>query len=418
MEAVSRPYLPRLVDPLIAELFDQLPALMLVGPRATGKTTTAARHVTSVVRLDQAAQALVFEADPDAALSRFAEPILLDEWQSVPGVLGAVKRAVDTDPRPGRFLLTGSVRAELDAPTWPGTGRVVRIDMTGLSVREYQKDFSGTSFLDRLIEGGIAALTAPSNDLDIGGYLDLAFRSGFPYPALSTSGYARRSWLESYVEQLITRDVRALGENHRDPQRLRRYLEAVALNTAGVVQHKTLYEAAEIDRQTADAYDRLLRDLLVLDVMPAWTTNRLKRLTRYPKRYLVDPALATGILGLDTSGALRDGDLLGRLLDTFVVAQLRAELPMCKARVRIHHLRQEHGRHEVDLVAEIGARQVIGIEVKAHAAPRLDAARHLVWLAEQLGDRFVAGVVLHTGPHIYELAPDIVAAPISTLWAG
>ncbi len=106
-------------------------AVLLVGPRATGKTTTARRLSASVVRLDRPAEAAAFLADPDAALARLTEPVLLNEWQAVPDVLGAVKRAVDDDPRPGRFLLTGSVLADLDAATWPGTGRLVRLAMYG-----------------------------------------------------------------------------------------------------------------------------------------------------------------------------------------------------------------------------------------------------------------------------------------------
>lgn len=127
-------YVTRLVDKMLTELMDELPAIMLIGPRATGKTTTARRHATSVVRLDQPAEATAFVADPDSALQGFDEPLLLDEWQVVPGVLGAVKRAVDDDFRPGRFLLTGSVRADLNAATWPGTGRVVRVALHGMIV--------------------------------------------------------------------------------------------------------------------------------------------------------------------------------------------------------------------------------------------------------------------------------------------
>ena len=111
-------YLPRLVDSVLRELLAELPAVLVVGPRAAGKTTTAARHAVSLVRLDRPAEAAAFHADPDAALASFDEPVVLDEWQEVPTVLGAVKRAVDTGPRPGRFLLTGSVRADIEAETW------------------------------------------------------------------------------------------------------------------------------------------------------------------------------------------------------------------------------------------------------------------------------------------------------------
>src|SRR6266508_6931241 len=116
-------YTPRAVDPLIDRLLTELPALFIVGPRAAGKTTTAARYARTVVQLDREAEAVAFRADPDAALRGLPEPVLLDEWQVVPGVLGAVKRAVDEDPRPGRFLLTGSVRGDLDQEMCPGTGR-------------------------------------------------------------------------------------------------------------------------------------------------------------------------------------------------------------------------------------------------------------------------------------------------------
>src|SRR5262249_15609305 len=100
--AVDDHYVPRLVDELITDLLTEFPALSLVGPRASGKTTTVAGHAGSVIGLDQPREAAVVEADPDAALRDRAEPVLIDEWQLVPSVLGAVKRAVDTtDELPG-----------------------------------------------------------------------------------------------------------------------------------------------------------------------------------------------------------------------------------------------------------------------------------------------------------------------------
>jgi uncharacterized protein len=104
------------------------------------------------------------------------------------------------------------------------------------------------------------------------------------------------------------------------------------------------------------------------------------------------------------------------MLDTFVVAQLRAETVVAESEPRLYHLRTEAGRHEVDVVAELGGERIIGIEIKAAAAPSTGDARHLRWLQEELGDRFVRGVVLHTGPRLYELSDGIVAAPIAALW--
>jgi len=161
----------------------------------------------------------------------------------------------------------------------------------------------------------------------------------------------------------------------------------------------------------------LLVNLQVVEALPAWTSNRLKRLTLSPKRYLIDPALMAGIVGVTESAVLGDGDLLGRVLDTFVAAQLRPEAQVAEHRVRLYHLRQEHGRHEIDLLVELGAERLIGVEVKAESAPDASSARHLRWLRDELGDRFLCGVVLHTGPTAFSLGDRITAAPISTLWA-
>lgn len=408
------PYCQRLVDPFVDEFFTQLSALMMIGPRAAGKTTSAARRAASTVRLDREAEAIAFAGDPDAALRDLPEPVLLDEWQAVPGVLGAVKRAVDTDPRPGRFLLTGSVRAELENAVWPGTGRLVRVAMYPMTVREILGRSDASSFFDRLADGGELSVAADPPDLR--GYVELALRSGFPEAALRLDGQPRQAWLESYLEDLLTHDVEAAEAGRRDKQRLGRYFEAYALGSAGVTDRKTIYDAAEVNKATAVAYEDLLESLLVAEAVPAWRSNRLKRLVHQPKRYLIDPALIAAALRTEVAGVMRDGDLLGRVLDTFVAAQLRPELAVSASRPRLHHLRTEQGRHEVDLLAELAGGRLVGIEVKASASPTGRDARHLVWLRDELGERFAGGVVLHTGPHLYELGEKILAAPICALW--
>ncbi|MGQ0715941.1 MAG: ATP-binding protein [Pseudonocardiales bacterium] len=413
---MSSRYVPRLADELIADLLAEFPALLLVGPRASGKTTTAIRHARSVIRLDEPREAAVVEADPDAALRDRAEPVLIDEWQLVPSVLGAVKRAVDAAPRPGRFIVTGSVRGRLDSPTWPGTGRLIEVDIGALTMREIiGGELRRAPFLLRIASDGIAGLRAPAEPPDLRDYIELTLQGGFP-DLLGRTERGRMLWSRSYLDQLFTRDIDQL-DGRRDPGRLRRFFEAYALNTAGVVPLATLHKAAEIDRKTAEAYEGLLRDLFVIDAVPAWSSNRLKRLVRSPKRYVVDPGLVAGALQLTVDAVLRDGDLFGRLLDTFVFAQLRGELQLGFPQLRLYHLRDRNGDHEVDLIAELDAHRLVAIEVKATAAPRLDSARHLIWLRDQLGERFVVGVVLHTGPRVFPLDDRIIAAPVAALWS-
>jgi predicted AAA+ superfamily ATPase len=289
-----------------------------------------------------------------------------------------------------------------------------------MTVRELRGLTKQKSIIDKLIDGD--PLTAPSEPLNLRDYLELLLLGGFPFPALALKDpVARAAWFDSYVDDLLSHDIEQIEEpttRKRDPARLRRYFEAYAVNSGGVCDHKTIYDAAGLNKKTASAYEDLFEKLFVVESVEPWMTNRLSRLTHQPKRYVVDPALACHLLRLDARGILRDGDLTGRLLDTFVMTQLRPEITLSSERVRCYHLRTEGGRQEIDVVLELGGGRVIGIEVKANAAPDADDAKHLVWLRDQLGDRFHAGVVLSSTPRVYGLSDKIVAAPISAIWAA
>ena len=413
MVGVMEDYVPRLVDGLLEEYLAELPAVMVVGPRACGKTTTALRLAKSVVRLDSG-DAAAFRASPDAALRGRPEPVLLDEWQMVPEVLSAVKRAVDTDRRPGRFLITGSNRRDSSDRFWPGTGRVVMVHMQPLTVAE-QIARQSRCFIDRIALGGLPR--APTGRvLDLRDYLTMALRGGFPEPVLKLGERTAQAWLESYADQIVLRDARLHGTSP-DAVRLRQYLEACAVVSGSATHHKKLYDTAGVSRKTAVGYDNLLRDLMVIDHLPAWSTNRLKRLSRTPKRYVVDSGLLGGILRVTVDDVLTSPRLLGSMVETFVMAQLRSEATVAQIRYRLSHLREQDGRREIDIIAELGGGRIIGIEVKSAADIKTQDARHLVWLSQTLGDRFVAGIVLHTGPDTFQLANRIYAAPISSLWA-
>ena len=405
-------YVSRIVDTLLEEYIEEIPAVMVVGPRACGKTTTAIRLVRSVVRLDSD-EAAAFRASPDAALRGREEPVLLDEWQMVPEVLGAVKRTIDADRRPGRFLITGSARTDPGDRFWPLTGRVVMLRMHPMTVAE-QQHRSVRPLVDRIAEddGLEGATGAP---VDLRSYLQLALRGGFPEPALELSDRGARAWLESYADQVALRDARTHGAEP-DAYRLQRYLEAYAINSGRVVQHKTVYDAAGISRKTALSYDALLRDLMVVNELPAWATNRLKRLTRAPKRYMVDSGLLGGILRVGIDDVMASGDLLGTMIETFVIAQLQAQSAVSGTRYRLSHLREYDGRREVDVIAELAGGRVVGMEIKAAAGVGRSDARHLSWLAQTMRERFAGGVVLHTGRDTFELGDRILAAPVSTLW--
>ena len=250
---------------------------------------------------------------------------------------------------------------------------------------------------------------------DLRGYAEMALRGGFPEPALQLPGRIRSQWLADYVEQL-THGPPSRGKGP-DATRLSAFFGAYALNSAGVATDTTLCQAAEINRRTAQAYTKLLGDLGAIAELPSWSSNRLKRLTRAPKRYIADTGLWGAAVGADAALVMSDGDLLGRLIETFVTSQLRAEVDVDPKRPHLHHLRDRDGRHEVDLIADLGVGGVIAIEIKAHSAPSPRDARHLAWLRDQLDNRFLAGVLLHTGPAVFRLTDRVRAVPISAIWS-
>jgi len=407
-------YIPRYIDGALDALLAELPALMLTGPRGCGKTTTALRRAVSVLRLDRPDEAGAFRAAPDAVLAAQSSPVLIDEWQAVPESMGAVKRAVDARPGAGRFLLTGSIRARLDDSGWPGTGRVVPLPMYGLTVGELQHRHHAADAVTRLFsddDPAVGTLTSAPTLVD---YVDHALRGGFP-GVVGLGDFARSTWYEGYVDQLVRHDVADLAEV-RSPTALASLLRAVALNTAGLPSLTTLADAARIDHRTARSYLNLLEDLRIIDRIAAFAPSRLNRMVKTPKYYILDPGMAAHLAGDTRAGTLRSADRLGRLIDTFVLAQLRPLLKLATPSVTAHHLRDGNQTREVDLVLESAAGQIVAVEIKAASTITPRDAAHLAWLRDHLGAAFQRGVVLHTGAGTFPLGERLWAAPIATLW--
>lgn len=406
-------YLRRFVDDFLDATMPHLPAFMITGPRASGKTTTGLERAVSVLRLDDPAVAELVHDELDRYLARLEPPALIDEWQFVPEILGAVKRAVDTNKGSGRFLITGSVRARHMQETWPGTGRFTPIKMHGLTQAERQGNMQSAQFVDWLFEG-----TLPSGQLKEApattDYLRLAAQGGFPEAVYLPSELQAR-WYEGYVEELMSKDVAELAELKR-PHQMLDVLKAAALNTAGLPQVTSLMEAASTSRYVMDKYLTLLEELFVLERLPAWGKNKFTRMSKTPKLHFLDTGLAMWLAGTSPRALERDADLRGRILDSFVAAQLRPLVALSSRTVRSHHFRDRNGEREIDLLLEARDGSVAGIEVKASRRVTRKDARHLEWFRDQVGSAFTAGVVLHTGDYAAEIADRVWLMPICALW--
>ena len=415
-------YLRRIVDGELDELFPDLPAIVVEGPKGTGKTVTAMRRAATVIRLDEPAAVELLAADPDR-LDREPEPILLDEWQRFPRSWDLVRRSVDRSNHGGRFLLTGSA-SPMSAPTHSGAGRIVRLRMRPMSIAERGRVPTTVS---------LAALLA--GESDVGGHTDLGLidytdeilRSGFP--ALRRfSGRALRSQLDGYLARIIDSEFVELGMRVRRPAALHAWLTAYAAATATTANYNAILDAATAGdsdkpaRSTTEAYRDALQRLWLIDPVPGWlpADNAFTRLAQAPKHHLADPALAARLLGATEASLLHNGrpaprhaTLLGALFESLVTLSVRVYAQACEATV--HHLRNRNGDREIDLIVQGPDRRVVAVEVKLGATVANTDIRHLLWLRERIGDRLAAAIVITTGPTAYRRPDGILIVPAALL---
>lgn len=403
---------PRIVDRLLThELLGAFPAVLIVGPRGSGKSTSAAALADTVLDLSVPGVRAAAIEDPDGVLAACAGRVVIDEWQEAPEILGAVKRAIDSGAaRAGRFIITGSVRASRQAVTWPGTGRLIRVRMFGLTQSELLRD-NGYNPVDAFFgdaDPGWAVSSLARSD-----YIDRLITPRFP-AALDLHVRNRSRWLDAYVDQLVERDARQVAAGSPQPAKVRAVLGSAAARTAQELNIQAAARDAGVARVTSEAHLALLEDLSIIARVPAWETSRLRRLNRAPKVHVLDSAMAAHLLHADADVLVRDATLVGQLLETFVAGELLAHCETTSDRTTLHHLRSRDG-HEVDLVLERRAR-IVGVEVKSSTQVDRSAARGLLRLRDALGSNFHAGFVLYTGPITFRLDDRIWALPVDALW--
>jgi predicted AAA+ superfamily ATPase len=407
----------RIVDDELDELLEGVSAISLDGAKAVGKTLTASQRAHTTVALDDAEQRALLEADP-TLLIRGNPPTLVDEWQRAPESWDLVRRAVDVDSSPGRFLLTGSASPST-APTHSGAGRIVSVRMRPMSLAERGIERPAVSIRELLSGrrpdiGGDTSLTWPD-------YAELITTSGFP-GVRHLRGRALRAQLDGYLARVVDTDVPLAGRPLRNPAGLRRWMAAYAAATATTATFETLRDAAtggEGDkpaRSTTGPYREVLERMWLLDPVPAWTPseNRLTRLGSAPKHHLVDPALAARLLAVDAD-AIAAGTAAGALFESLLTQSLRVYAQAAEATVG--HLRERGGNHEIDLVVERADGRVLAIEVKLGRSVTDEDVRHLRWLRERLGDRVLDRVVVTAGQHAYRRPDGVAVVPAALLGA-
>lgn len=393
----------------------------LVGARQVGKSTLVRQLRDDdpgrfdVIDLDVADARRELKDDPGSYLHRPGRTVIIDEAQRAPELMLPLKSAVDDDPRPGRFLITGS--ADLWAVQDPGirdslAGRTYRTRLWGLSQSEIEGTSAGA--VDALFAGREPA--GHESALDRGDYLRRAVAGGFPGLVGTTQG-PRREWLTSYAESRTREDATDFGSRRRHLSELPQLLRLLAARSAQELNIAALAREFPVSEKSVPAYVDLLAQLYLVDRIPPWSRNLGKRVTNKPKVVVSDAGLMAALLGLRTVGGrgLNREDMVGALIETFVAGEILRLASVATTPVEVSHQRGHDGV-EVDLVLEADDGHVVAVETKAAMRSGGADAGGLRHLRKKLGKDFVIGLVLHSGPRVERLEDRILSCPIDLLW--
>ncbi len=404
----------RYLVPRLREALADTPAVLIHGPRQSGKTTLA-RLVGEprgyrYVSFDDEAVRQAAASDPVGFVHDLPAKTILDEVQRVPEIFTALKFVIDQRRVPGRFILTGSANVLL-VPALADSlaGRMGMLRLHPLAQCEIADQ--PPRFIDILFRG--AFKTGLAERLGVG-LAERIVAGGYP-AALARRAPARRAaWYRDYVETQVQRDVRDMTRV-RSLDALPKLLALAASQTARLVNVADLAAPFELTRQTIHEYVTLLERVFLLDLLPAWHMNRLSRLVKRPKLHMGDTGVACTLAGIDAAGLARDRQLLGSMLETFVLQELRRQASWRAEPIGFFHFR-DRDDFEVDIVLERGQAALAGVEVKAAASVGEGDFRGLRKLRQAAGERFAAGVVLYDGTATIRFGDGMFAVPVRRLW--
>ncbi len=405
---------PRFLRQRVEEALADSPVVLIHGPRQCGKTTLA-RQVGdetgfAYFTFDDDVQREAARTDPVGYVADLPERAVLDEVQRVPELFTALKATVDVRRKPGRFILTGSANVLLVpklADSLAGRMEILRLHpLSQAELGGVAPDFLSRLFTTNFIAGRSGKRLGQALTERVAG-------GGFP-AALARAGQRRRAaWYRDYADTLIPRDIRDLARISA-LEALPRLLALAAGQSAGLVNVSELAAPFQISRQTIREYLTLLSRIFLLDELPPWHSNRMKRLVKTPKLHMGDTGLACTLLGCNADDLWGDRPLFGRLLETFVYQELRRQASWQEETVSFSHFRDKD-QVEVDVVLESEGR-VAGVEVKASSTVTGDDFKGLRKLKDAVQKSFAAGVLLYDGEAAVGFGDRLYAIPISKLW--
>lgn len=378
-------YIPRIIDKQIDDKMASSGCVWIEGCKWCGKSTTGRRHVKSVVEFQDVDMKASYDMINNTRPSLFLDherPLMIDEWQMYPVVWDAIRNDVDKTGRFGQFIITGSARPADKMVMHSGTGRISSILMRPMSLLE-SGESDGKVSLRQLFGGN--ANVAMVNDLTFDVLLNAIIRGGWPQAVVNQAGEVAES-ASNYVERLTHEAIVEEGVKIYNPERIRSILRSLARNISSPLNVSTIMSDltnVSISRATLDKYLDMLRDLYILDNVPAWNGKLRSRATLRTKMkaQLVDPSIAVAALGATNTSLRRDLKTLGLLFESLAMRDLRIYADSLGGKVYYY---RDDSDLEVDAIIVLPDGKWGACEIKLGAGYIQQAEKNLLTMRDKI----------------------------------
>jgi predicted AAA+ superfamily ATPase len=400
---------PRELTKCIKTAMKDTPVVLINGPRQSGKTTIVRQYAPSLhyYTLDDDNLLSAVLQDPMGFINRVSRGII-DEVQRAPGLLRAIKLAVDRDRKPGRFLLTGS--ANLLAFPQIGdslAGRMEVLTLLPLSIAEIERRQS--TFLEYAQTQAWPVHSLDAKKFD---YISRVIMGGYPEMVKRRDPVRRNAWARAYLKAIVERDIKDISAIDKLVE-VPRLLEILAQQSGKLTNFTQIGGQLNLDVKTAQKYVGLLENLFLVKRLYPWHVNTLNRLIKTPKLHFLDSGLLSYLNRLTQPRIEANKSLLGSILETWVYSELLKIINITSEPWEIFHYRDKD-QSEVDFILENQEqRTIIGIEVKASSTIFNHDFRGLRKIASLVGKHWVTGIVLYNGEQCLSFGDNLWAIPFS-----
>jgi Predicted ATPase (AAA+ superfamily) len=361
--------------------------------------------------LDDEAQKLLAETDPQGFVKRKSKTLIIDEVQRVPALLSAVKLAVDSDTAKGQYLLTGSSNIHAQPHVQESlAGRIKSLRLRTLTEGELLK--ADATFVQRAFKG---QLEARGSHYDREALLNVAFRGGYP-EVLNLNARHRKDWHRDYIDAMISRDLKEISRIQRQDA-MKELLKILAGWSGKFMDVSAIGSGLSIRRPTLETYINALEALYLVERVRPWTKTDYDRVGRQAKLFMSDSGLMASILNWRLEQVAADTDRSGKIVETLVFNELAAQLDAAEEEYSLFHYRDREQR-EIDFIIENEQGDILAVEVKAGSGISSSDFKHLKWFRDNIAkDRSFIGLVLYSGQAIGTMGTGLWTVPFRALWS-